>query len=381
MVRVSIALGWLVWLATIFASGAINFLAGYQFGRETFESEVFGILGVAADTWKAVGPIFILMLWRHGRKLLSVAAAAIWTACFVFAVTSALGLAAQNRSALTGKREAVHGSYQMLAEQLEELQRARERLGIVPSVSEVEAAISSILANPIGSRGTVGSLSDDCAKDDWRTRNLCGKVVKERVRLAEATEASRLDHEIADVRREVALVRERGGTLETDPQADLIERLSLGYIAREDVGLGIVVLMAVMIELISAFAPVILLEAATMTPRKPKRVAGRRGESRPGTVSRGGDKINVTFDDVYEYLAECIEADGSASVAFHLVFEDYRIWCSRRKVVGADKKAFLGALKQIIERDMAGKVSWDASMFFGFRLKEEDGTVSIRRTA
>ena len=54
--------GGLLWMLTIVASGSMNAVAGYGLGRSEIEGYIFGALGVAADGWKALGPIYIVSL-------------------------------------------------------------------------------------------------------------------------------------------------------------------------------------------------------------------------------------------------------------------------------------------------------------------------------
>ena len=275
MWRLWVAVGWLVWLGMISASGAINYLAGYQFGRAGIEAHVFAILGVCADAWKAIGPIFILTLWLSKRRTVAGLAAGVWGACFVFAAVAALGLAAQNRSAVSGSRHSVTLSYDAAQKELSEAQRQRARIGDARSPSEIESAISVILARSIGDVGTVGSISRHCKKDHWRTRTACAEIAQLREHFAVAAEAHRLDERIEKLNRELSALRDHGGASDADPQAQLVSRLSLGRIAREDVGLGIVLLLVVMVELISAFAPVVLHEATRINRGLPLGATGR----------------------------------------------------------------------------------------------------------
>ncbi|MFN0135085.1 MAG: hypothetical protein ACKVS9_03110, partial [Phycisphaerae bacterium] len=88
-------IGWLIWLVTIAASGSINFLAGHELGRSQEEAYVFAALAVGADGWKALGPVFIATLLRNHRRVIAGIAAVVWTACFIVAVSGALGLTAK----------------------------------------------------------------------------------------------------------------------------------------------------------------------------------------------------------------------------------------------------------------------------------------------
>ena len=83
----------------------LNFLFGYSLGQTPEKAWVFGFVSVVSDAWKSLGPIFILALVRTRRWPSVVGAASIWIACLVYSVTSALGVAVEDRSTRTGSRE------------------------------------------------------------------------------------------------------------------------------------------------------------------------------------------------------------------------------------------------------------------------------------
>ena len=198
-----VALGACVWLATIAASGAVNYLAGFQFGRSAAEAHVFAVLGVCADAWKALGPIFIVTLPRERRFLPAALAFAVWIVCLTFAVSAALGLVAQNRSALTGGRELVHYSLESASEDLALLQRKRAALGDVGAPGEYRAAIDAALAVALHG-GTVATISVSCSKDNLRTRVACAHIAELRSTLARGIEAEKLESRIAEAKQAVA---------------------------------------------------------------------------------------------------------------------------------------------------------------------------------
>ena len=379
MWRIWLVLGSAVWLATIAASGAINYLAGYQFGRSPEEAQAFAMLGVSADAWKAVGPIFIVTLWRGSRRLASSLATAVWVACFTFAVFAALGLAAQNRSAVTGGREAVTLSYEAVNKELSEVGRRRERIGATPSPAEMQSAIDAVSARATGGRGTVASLSENCGKDNWRTRAACAEVAKLRQELATASEAQRLDARIVELNREAKRLRDHGGSLESDPQAQLISRLSLGYIAPGDVGLGIVLLLVVMVELISAFAPVVLHEAAAVHQATCAPVAVGRDQSRADAARRGGAVALVPIGDIFEYLCAQIRPDTRGSVSVQALFSDYAAWCAACGFSVLDEKGFFTSFERIVEDDLGGHVQRRGSDYFGLRLMARSAIAAAGR--
>lgn len=368
MWRIWLVLGGLVWGTTIAASGAVNYMAGYQFGRSPEESQVFALIGVSADAWKAVGPIFVVTLWRGQRRLASCLASTVWVACFAFAVFAALGLAAENRSAMTAARESVTHSYQHVHKKLSELERQRIRIGAVKSAPEIQSAIDAIFARGIEGRGTIASLSNNCRKDIWRTRVGCEEIAKLRQELATASEAQRLDMHIGKLNGQAKQLRDRGGLLVSDPQAQLIARLSLGYIAPGDVALGVVILLVIMVELISAFAPVVLSETSAVYKAKIQRLSTEWDHAKGSQLSHSSKTAHRPTGELFEYLSAQVRPDKKGSVPAQLLFDGYRTWCSLYGFTELTKKRFFKAFDQIIKNEMGGHVERRGSIYFGLRL-------------
>lgn len=360
MSRAAVAIGWLVWALTLGASATINYLAGYGFGRAPIESHVFAMLGVAADLWKALGPIYIVTLVRHRRFLSAGLASIVWVACAAFAITAALGLAAQNRSGVVGTREATALTYTSAVEQLDELRRRRATISESRKPDAIDRKIDAILMRAIARVGTVGLLSENCSKDHWRTRASCAEVAELKADRATAVAAAHLDEEISKLRLAMSRLRERGGTLEADPQAQLITRLTRGLLAAEDVGLAVVLLTVVMIEIISAFAPVVLYDFAAIG--RVDAVATGRDASRSTEALREAP-------DIYEYLADRVEPDDRAHVTTASLFLDLRDWCDSKNCEVPPLSWFLETLDEICERDLGGRVQKAGVAYRGFRLK------------
>jgi hypothetical protein len=85
----------------------LNYLFGASLGQSPEKAQVFGLVSIVADCWKAAGTIFIYSLARSRRWPPAAAASAVWVVCFLYAVSSALGISVQDRAALTGGRETV----------------------------------------------------------------------------------------------------------------------------------------------------------------------------------------------------------------------------------------------------------------------------------
>lgn len=367
MWRLWVCVGSLVWLATICASAAINYFAGHSFGRTAQEAQIFSTLGVAADAWKAIGPIFILSLWRKSFVLASNFATLVWLACFGFAVASALGLAAQNRMAVTGGREIVALSYQSRSQELQELEARQKLIPETRSPNELEKFIDAVFAKVIAGRGTVDSISEHCRKDTPRTRDACAEIATLRQALAQALEAQRLERRVDDVRQQVGMLRDRGGTLESDPQAQLISRLSFGRLAVNDIGLGLILLLVIMVELISAFAPIVLHDYANaMRSSSPD---WRRDRTRQGRGDRDDATVLEAIPNVMEYLADNLVPDPKGQVSLHHLLIDFAEWCDRHRLHTPSLRTFIDELNAVCDRELKGKIRRDGVTYFGFRLE------------
>ena len=115
-------------VAMLCISMRLNFLFGYSLGQTSEKAWVFGWVSVISDAWKALGPIFILALYRDRRRWSTAGASAIWIACFLYSVSSALGVAIEDRSSRTGSREAIVTNYVETTAELERLEKRRAAL-------------------------------------------------------------------------------------------------------------------------------------------------------------------------------------------------------------------------------------------------------------
>lgn len=362
MWRVGAACGVAVWLMTIVTSAMINYLAGWQYGRTYEEQLIFGLLGLSADVWKALGPLFVVALWRARRYIGSFVALAVWLVCFAFAVIAALGLAAQIRNAAIGTRDGTISDYAAAQRELAEVERERASRTRARSRLEIERAINQILARPVSGRGTVASLSDECRRDYGRTRDACADVAGLRSEQATAIERERFDDRAHELRQEVARLREQGGSSDApDAQGQLISRLTFGFVSASDVGLGVTLLMGLMIELISAFAPLVIQEYVAVNASQP--AAPGRGTSRPVAARLVSERKGRR--EVFAYLASRVRPNFNGGVPAARLFADYRKWCGKAGRAAITRGAFHAALKNIAQTDLKGNVRCEGDTYYG----------------
>ena len=121
--------GALASLGFLAASAVINYTFGYRMGRSTIEQQTLAIVAVLAVAMNALAPFYIQ--WARNRAERA-AAALIWILCVTYTIASAVGFAAENRSATTGARAAQHDNLQttqdMLADELAKKKRDAKRI-------------------------------------------------------------------------------------------------------------------------------------------------------------------------------------------------------------------------------------------------------------
>ena len=335
MRRLFLVLGGIAIAAALLISMSLNYLFGSSLGQTPARQYLFGGISVVADIWKGLGPIYIYALWHRKRPSAAIAGSLVWIACFAYAVTSALGLAVNDRMTLTGGREALQSSYLAAQSELTGKQARRDQLAVHRTSGEVEAAIAVALAQPVRSgerlRGTVGTVSDSCLKVGWRTADACAAIASLKQELAIARVAAGLEEAIAGLRLKVDRLRERGGALNADPQAEFLSKLSRRWLSPSDIGLGLILLLAAVLELVSAFGPVILAAyAQTIAKLVPADIdfpCIARSPSRPGRPT-GLTSDDRTVGQVLDYMAERIEpARNAVGLGADDLVADYQAWC------------------------------------------------------
>ena len=282
---VLLIIGGIATAAMLGISMRLNFLFGYSLGQTPEKAQVFGWVSVISDAWKGLGPIFVLALFRARRGWSAAGATSIWSVCFIYSVTSALGVAVEDRSNRTGSRETIVMNYDGTVAEAKRLEQKRKGLRAHRPAPELEAAINALLLSPVESyqriRGVVAEVSNNCQRPDTRTAEACTKVARLREELAVATEERDLDRRLSELTVQVRQLRERGAMKAADPQAELLARLTGGRLSPHDIGPGLSLLLAVTIELVSAIGPTVLSSYAEATasddvkPRQASRSCNR----------------------------------------------------------------------------------------------------------
>jgi hypothetical protein len=333
----------------------LNFLFGYSLGQTPEKALVFGWVSVISDAWKGLGPIFVRELFRAGRGWSAAGAASIWSVCFVYSVTSALGVAIEDRSNRTGSRETIVMNYEETVAEAKRLKEKRKGLRAHRPAPELEAAINALLLSPVESyqriRGTIAGVSNNCQRPDTRTAEACARVARLREEFAVANEERDLDRRLSELTGQVQQLRERGAMKAADPQAELFARLSGGRLSPDDIGPGLSLLLAVTIELVSAFGPAVLSsywEATACDDGKPR-----------------GKATGLVID----YLADCVEpATNTDMLSESALYTGYVAWCRASGLAAVSAGEFVTGFDQLRAENGLAKIRKRKGGYCGIRL-------------
>ena len=357
-----------------------NYLYGRGIGQTPETKEAIAWANVGADLWKGFGLIVVAALWRGGRQRAALATSLTWVVCLFFSITSAIGIYVQERTTLTGSREAKHASYEDAKKELADTEAKLKGLGQQRASAQVEAAIAAVLARPVmvgeRVRGTVATLSASCTKNDARTAQACREVAELREELAAAHEAAKLDARAASLRQQVKELRERGGTLPPDPVGEFWAWITRGFVTVTAVGFGLPLFFALMIELVSAFGPLAIVGYAEATRQSGSdmltpSVAAGRDVSRLGVLRRGdATVIEQATGRIVQYMADRTEptVDPSA-ITIEELHADYEVWCLGNGLQPLSRDDFTVEFDRVRGvPQLEGKIRKFGSRYYGIRL-------------
>lgn len=185
------AAGAVVALGFLAASAVANFMFGMSLGRTHDEGLLFGSIGICAVAMNALCPFYLSWFHRASRRSAAAATLLLYVLCMTYSVTSAVGLAAQNRDGITVSRQVTRDAYADTRRELLDLENRR--------------------AN------------------------------------AKAKDHVRLEARIDDARQRLRAVQNTAPVV-TDAQSVFLSALVFGLLAPQDIRLGLVALFALMVE-------------------------------------------------------------------------------------------------------------------------------------
>jgi hypothetical protein len=228
-------------------------------------------------------------------------------------------------------------------------------------------------------RGTVGALSDNCARNETRTAADCVEVAGLRAELAIAVEAQRLEARTVHLRHQVIALRERGGSAAPDPVGEFWAWITRGTVSVKDVGFSLPLAFALMIEMVSAFGPLGIASyaEATRTPTETdasRHVAAERAMSRKVQTSRDASGAEKDIGRVVHYMADRTQpTTRPAAIGVDEIYGDYEVWCLSKALRPLSQQEFVDEFDRVRESpQLAGKIKKFGLRYFGIAFVESN---------
>lgn len=357
-------------LILLAVSAAMNWQFGYSLGKTEFDSHVFGAASIASDGLKALLPFFIFAAWRQRNWSQALGGGALWAVCILYALTSALGFAALNRSDTSGNRAVQAERYEDLRGQLERVTQQQKWLDQHRSAGMVEAELKAAEQNY---RWTTTKGCTDATLT--QSREFCEGYHKLHAELAAARKDDVLQKQADQIRAELATIDGRAAVKVADPQAAIISALSGLDISRVEVAMTI--LITLLVELGSSLG-LYVSTSVWRVHEQPKRPAPEPVKvveiMQPRSQILQPTQLALPKSDIEIYFDDRIREDDGASVTALALYDNYCEWCETTGRAPVGLPIFSRQLTDlgVQKAKIAGKIR-----YIGIRLtgadQEDDG--------
>lgn len=277
--------------AILAISATMNWKFGYSLSPDPTERHLFGLASLSVDGLKATLPLFIVFLWRARHVGMTFIALALWLLCFSWSMASAVGFSASTRAEAFAGRTGQVETRNALSERSAEIKELLAALPAHRMSGVVKAEIETVDVPVAIWRRTKGCT--DFTRED--SRQICQNALALRRELAASEEAARLETELADVQKKLGTFA--GIVTDVDPQVHTLSRVTA--LPPDTVKLGLVLLLATLVEVASAFGITVVSLATSretmlrIEARLAKAMPEPQGVSAPGAKvvtleTRGG---------------------------------------------------------------------------------------------
>lgn len=252
-------------------SATMNWHFGTTLGKGEVEQQLFGVASLAVDGLKAILPLFVILLWSASHRLMATVTLVLWLLCFSWSMASAIGFSATSRETASSGREREITLRHSAATREAEL---RSKLAALPAhrASSVVQSELETVDIPVPVMQRTHNCTDLTRED---SRQICQPALRLRRELAVAEQAKGLERELKEV--EAALRATAGAMAVADPQVHTLSNLTT--LSVEQIKVGLAVLIAVLVELASAFGfTVVALATSPETLRRIEVRAAARAD-------------------------------------------------------------------------------------------------------
>jgi len=335
-------LGLLSGLAIIGLVASLSFLFWYERGAAVSAplGLAYGVIAAALELVKALAPFWIYAHARARDIVATLMACLLLAVAVAVSFSSAAGVAAQLRLGQSARFERMQESIATDRAEIARLEVRRAGIGVVRSVSELEAAIASALAAPIRVSNrvlTLGAASSGCKELSRQIAPACNAIAALRAELGQAKEIERIDARIRELRdhsEEMMALGSRNGAA-ADHQAQLFAAavaMTVGWMVSEfGVQAGLILLMAIACELAAGWVLYLTLSYHALAGQ---RLAASKAET----------------GDVVRFCAECL-MPGTGRLTLADLHVAYRDWCWRRGLRPLSRRVFRRDLERVARRN------------------------------
>lgn len=356
-------------------SAAMNWQFGYSLGKTSFDAHVFGAASVAADGLKALMPFFIFAAWRNRTWSQALGGSALWAVCIIYALTSAIGFAALNRSDTTGTRALQAEKYGDLRGELNRVTEQHGNLSQHRAVGTVEADIEGAKQHI---RWTTTKGCTDATVD--LSREFCEGYHKLQAELAASKQGAALQARADELRAKLGDMNGLAAANLADPQAAFLSRLSGIEVAQ--IELALTVLITLLVELGSSLGLYVSTSIWRMQDHmkkpapepvkvveimQPQQVELRAVPVQPTQLALPKSDIEIYFD-------ERIREDDGASVTALNLYDNYCNWCDATSRTPVGLPIFSRQLTDlgVQKAKIAGKIRYIGIRIGGAEEEEDD---------
>ncbi len=335
----------------LFVSAAMNWRFGFSLGKSEFDAQIYGAASAAADGLKALLPFFIMWAVRQRSWMQAASGILVWLVCTAYSLTSSLGFSAINRAETLGERTIVATQYKTLSA---DLKTAKEKLAFTPqhrSVGAVQASLDAALNTSIKTRKgrkSVAEVTENCTLSTFTASKHCPKIQRLRSELASAQQANKLESKITSLEAKLEKVSTGAAIAGSDPQSELLTKLS--GLKRSHVETALIVLVSMLVEIGSGLGFFVVLGDKNTRNNKKKvakrEVVSTKAEATPVVTASANDntssakyvqsnepvahEFDETSDELRDFYSSRIQKSEGSSITASKLYESYCSWAESK---------------------------------------------------
>lgn len=315
--RILVAIvGFVAAIGLLAVSMSMNFQFGRTLGRDEINGWIYGVASVCGDGLKALLPFAIGWAWAERRWLVAFAGALLFAVATAYSLTSALGFAAQNRSAKSGDATAQAALYRDLAAERERLIAERDAQAPHRPKASLEAELSALRQHR---RWSSTSGCTDATVP--QSIEYCERYFAIQAELGVADRAGEINARLEEIRAALAALPASAAAGETDPQVAALSDLLV--LPEDSARLALLLLVTAFVEFGSGFG---FYATVSHVRRRTASAANPRGSRQEQPTSPSAAAPAPMARDDAAWVEERLAPAPGRSTPLTELFADYASW-------------------------------------------------------